>query len=384
MGFEPRTPDQLLERQRLGTLRVCTALDFRHRVAASSLEEAYAQTDVLAAAGCEFTDQGQVWVSLGPCDPPLRIRQARLGGISASGGYGAAELCLPLGGSSDDPQRRGGIHVLDELLKGEQPLLELQGEGTALQPRRELQAALASDQLSQARLLLARGISENGVVAVSSREGLLASPFGGLLGPFGNALFSCCGARSIGLTMPGLHQLGAGSSVLVAGGHGHVLGPGSGHQPQTRRQSSGHARAPGASLALCVALSDLQRQWIRPCWFDGHGAAALVAVAAPVLLLGEQEARQAAVPDAELEAPVLDYSIPRRIRPGFGTVSYGELMAGEIQVDGQRIPAAPACSLKLADSLAEELVRKLQEGLFPLPARIQPLSQLGRLHPLEG
>ena len=109
-----------------------------------------------------------------------------------------------------------------------------------------------------------------------------------------------------------------------------------------------------------------------------------MAVAAPVLLLGEQEARQAGVPDAELEAPVLDYSIPRRIRPGFGTVSYGELMAGEIQVDGQRIPAAPACSLKLADSLAEELVRKLQEGLFPLPARIQPLSQLGRLHPLEG
>ena len=168
MGFAPRTPDQLLERQRLGTLQVCTALDFRRRAASSSLEQAYADTDVVAAASCDFTDQGQIWISLGPCDPPLRIRQARLGGISAGGGYGAAELCLPLGGSSDDPQRRGGIHVLDELLRGDQPLLELQGEGTTLQPRRELQTALGGDQLSQARLLLARGITENGVVAVLS------------------------------------------------------------------------------------------------------------------------------------------------------------------------------------------------------------------------
>ena len=109
-----------------------------------------------------------------------------------------------------------------------------------------------------------------------------------------------------------------------------------------------------------------------------------MAVAAPVLLLGEQEARQASVPDEMLEAPVLDYSIPRRIRPGFGTVSYGELMAGAIQVDGQRIHSSPACSLKLADSLAQELVLQLQSGRFPLPARFQPLSQQGRLHPLEG
>ena len=121
MGFAPRTPDQLLERQRLGTLRVCTALDFRRRVASSSLEQAYADTDVLAAASCDFTDQGQIWISLGPCDPPLRIRQARLGGISAGGGYGAAELCLPLGGSSDDPQRRGGSTFSMSCCRGSNP-----------------------------------------------------------------------------------------------------------------------------------------------------------------------------------------------------------------------------------------------------------------------
>ena len=384
MVFAPRSCAELLQRQEQGTLRVCSALEFRSRAEAVGLEQAYADTDVVAAGSCGFTDQGQLWLSLGPSDPPLRLRQARLGGVGTSGGFGAGELCLPIGGNPSDARRLGGAQVLDALLAGAEVPLELQGEGTTLHPRRELLTTIQLERLNQARLLLARGISENGVVAVSSSEGLLASPFGGLLGPFGNALFNASGARSIGMTMPGLEQLGAGSAVLVAGAMGHVLGPGSGHQPQTRRQPSGHARAPGAAAALSVELAGLHRQWLRPCWFEGHGAALLVAVAAPVLLLGERQAAQAAVPDSALEAPVLDFSIPRRIRPGFGTVSYRELLAGRIQVDGQQIPAAPACSLSLGDSHTEALIQQLRDGSFPLPARITPLSQRGRLHPLEG
>jgi uncharacterized protein (DUF39 family) len=135
-------------------------------------------------------------------------------------------------------------------------------------------------------------------------------------------------------------------------------------------------------VAVGVELRGLNPHWIRPCFFEGHGAALLVAIAAPVLLLGERQARQAAVPDSALEAPVLDFSIPRRIRPGFGTVSYGELLAGRIQVDGHRLRAAPACSLHLGDSLAEELLKALANGSFPITDH-GPLASSGRLHPLD-
>jgi uncharacterized protein (DUF39 family) len=182
--------------------------------------------------------------------------------------------------------------------------------------------------------------------------------------------------------MPGLAQLGPGQPVLVAGAIGRVLGPGSGHQPNCRRQASGQAKAPGATVAVGGELRDLNPHWIRPWFFEGHGAALLVAIAAPVLLLGEHQARQAAVPDSALEAPVLDFSIPRRIRPGFGTVSYGELLAGRIQVDGHRLRAAPACSLHLGDSLAEELLKALANGSFPITDH-GPLASSGRLHPLD-
>ncbi len=384
MACRPRIPEELRQLQRAGKLQVCTALQFRELAASQGLEAAYSKTHVVAAGSCEFTDQGQIWLSLGPCDPPLRLKQAKLGGVEASGGFGPGELCLPIGGGLDSTRRRAGAHILDKLLMGEELPLELLGEATTLHPRREFQSRLQLKQLGTARLFLSRAISENGVVAVSSAEGLLPGPIGGLLGPFGNALFSCSGARSIGLSMPGLSQLGPGQPLLIAGAIGQVLGPGSGHQPSCRRQLSGHARAPGATVAAAVNLQGLQRQWLKPCWFEGHGAALLIAVAAPVLLLNEKQARQAAVPDENLEAPVLDFSIPRRIKPSFGTVSYGALLKGKIQVDGRLVRAAPACSLNFGDSHTELLSQKLKDGSFPIRAWDAPLEAEGSLHPLDS
>ena len=279
---------------------------------------------------------------------------------------------------------RGGAQVLVELLAGKELDLVASGDATALHPRRELDCRLDLDRIGSGRLLLHRGIVENGLVAVASAEGLTPSPYGPLLGPYGTALYSCSGAASIGLTMPGLGLLGPGSPVLVAGALGWVSGPGSGHQPNPRRLASGHARSPGAVAALTVELQDLKPQWLRACFFEGHGSALLVAIAAPVPLLNLEVARQAATPDSALETPVLDFSIPRRIRPSFGTVPYSQLLAGQIPVDGRLVTCAPAHSPRLANSIAEELVGQLQEGRFPLRLPVAPLTSRPALVPLEG
>ena len=184
--------------------------------------------------------------------------------------------------------------------------------------------------------------------------------------------------------MPGLALLGPGSPVLVAGALGWVSGPGSGHQPHPRRLASGHARSPGAVAALTVELQGLKPQWLRACFFEGHGSALLVAIAAPVPLINLAVARQAATPNSALEAPVLDFSIPRRIRPSFGSVPYDQLLAGQIQVAGQPLACGPAHSPRLAASIAEELVSQLQDGRFPLRLPLVPLSNRPALVPLEG
>ena len=253
-----------------------------------------------------------------------------------------------------------------------------------MQPRRELHTTLDLERIGGGRLLLHRGIVENGLVALSSAEGVLRTAWGPLLGPFAQALYTCGGADSIGLAMPGLSLLGPGSPVLVGGAIGWVMGGGSAHQPRPRRLPSGHARTPGAVAAICVDLHDLDARWVRACHFEGHGAALLVVIAAPIPLLDEAIAAGAACGDNVLEAPVLDVSIPRRIKPSFGGVSYAALRAGRIEVDGRRIPVAPSHSPRLAREGAQALLERLVHDRFPLQLPALPLSSRPALLPLEA
>ena len=233
-------------------------------------------------------------------------------------------------------------------------------------------------------MLLHRAISENGVVAVNRAEGPCPSPYGTLLGKAANALYNCGGAGSIGLTMPGLSLLGPGSPVLVGGCLGCVVWAGSGHQPGCKRQASGHARTPGAAAAVSVDLHALRPEWVRPCFFEGHGSALLVAVAAPVPLVNARVALQAATSPEQLEVPVLDLSVPRRVKPRLASVTYAELLSGEISLKGQPVACAPSHSPRLAAAIAEALVEALCCGEFPLRLPAAALSSRASLLPIEA
>jgi uncharacterized protein (DUF39 family) len=371
---EARSEAELQELQRAGDLQVRSAEDFRALVAEQGLEQAFAATHVVTAADAGFTDQFTLQLSLGPTDPPIKLQQARLDGVEALCGCGSGELVLPAASAP----------LLAGLLNGRSVQLAATGEATGLQPRRELQTSLRLEQIGAARLHLQRAISENGVVAVSSAPGLTATAFGPLLGPYGSALYSGGGAGSIGLTMPGLAQLGPGSPVLVGGGIGWVVGAGSSHQPGVPRSPLGHALAPGAAAAVSVDLQALRPEWVRPCHFEGQGSALLVPIAAPVPLLTLAMARQAAAGPEWLEAPVLDVSIPRRLKPSLGRVSYAELLQGTIELGGRRLHCAPACSPRLAEAAAEELAGQLRDGRFPLRLPLVPLGNRATLVPVEA
>jgi uncharacterized protein (DUF39 family) len=383
MTLPRRSESALRQRQRKGELRVRSAADFRRLVHQTGLAEAYADTDVVVAANAEFTDQGSLHLAIGPCDPPIRLREAQLEGLAASSGGGGGDLVLPIGGGLGEPGRQGGAQLLSRLLSGASLAFSASGEITPLQPRRDLNTRLDLERIGSGRLLLHRAIVENGLVAVSSGEGVRRSPWGPVLGPFGNALYSCGGAGSIGLTMPALALLGPGSPVLVGGAIGWVLGSGSGHQPNVRRLASGHARSPGAVAAVSVDLHGLRPEWLRACFFEGQGAALLVGIAAPIPLINEAVALQAACDDDGLEAPVLDIAIPRRIKPSFGSVSYARLKSGAITVEGRRLTAAPAHSPRLAEAIGRELIDWLEDGRFPLRLPAQPLSPRPGLIPLD-
>ena len=376
-----RTMEELQRRQAHGCLRVRTSTEFRRDVVEVGLEEAYAGTDVLAAGSFDFCDQASLLIHLGPCDPPLRIQRAELSGIALCCGSGNS-LTLPMA-AGDDPQHNGAT-ILLALLQGSEVSLVASGKGLPQYPQRELATRLDLHGLGVTRLHLPRAMSENGLVAVNSSDTRVWSMYGPLLERFGNAVFTGPGGRSVGLTSPRFGCLGLGSPVFIAGATGVVVGTGAGHRPYCHRLESGHALAPGASVAVSVDAAGLEPKWLRSCWFGELGAGLMVGIAAPVPLLNRSMAAAAGVGDADLQAPVLDFSIPRRIRPSFGFVPYSDLLAGQVSIAGRVVRTAAATSLALAEDVTAALAQRLRNGDFPLTAPLQPLPMGANVRPVNA
>ena len=360
-----RSETELQQWQREGQLQVRSATAFRALAQEQGLEQAYRETHVVVASDAELTQQASLVLHLGPSDPPIRVRQVRFGPAEGHGGHGNTDLVIPMGS--------GGAPLLSALLEGQRLPLSIGGAPSQQQPKVELETELGLAEIPCGRLLLHRGICENGVVAVSSREGLTPTPWGPVLGPWTSALYSCRGPGSIGLSMPGLQDLGAGSPVLVGGAIGWVSGPGSGHNPATKRSPSGHALGPGACCALQVDLHGLKPSAIRSTRLPDGSSGLLVAIAAPIPLLNRSRAEQLLAPAEALSAPLLDFGIPRRVRPSPASATYAELLSGSVRLGERQLSAAPAHSPRLAEEAAAQLQDMLQSGAFPLRLPLAPL-----------
>jgi len=360
-----RSETELQQWQREGQLQVRSATAFRALAEEQGLEQAYRETHVVVASDAELTQQASLVLHLGPSDPPIRVRQVRFGPAEGHGGHGNTDLVIPMGS--------GGAPLLSALLEGQRLPLSIGGAPSQQQPKVELETELGLAEIPCGRLLLHRGICENGVVAVSSREGLTPTPWGPVLGPWTSALYSCRGPGSIGLSMPGLQDLGAGSPVLVGGAIGWVSGPGSGHNPATKRSPSGHALGPGACCALQVDLHGLKPSAIRSTRLPDGSSGLLVAIAAPIPLLNRSRAEQLLAPAEALSAPLLDFGIPRRVRPSPASATYAELLSGSVRLGERQLSAAPAHSPRLAEEAAAQLEQMLQSGAFPLRLPLAPL-----------
>jgi uncharacterized protein (DUF39 family) len=80
-----------------------------------------------------------------------------------------------------------------------------------------------------------------------------------------------------------------------------------------------------------------------------------------------------AIRDKDLVAPVIDFSIPRRVRPTFGLVSYAQLKSGYIVLNGRKVRTAPLVSLRRSMQVAEILKQWIASGQFTLTQPVAPL-----------
>ncbi|MCU0568623.1 MAG: homocysteine biosynthesis protein [Oculatellaceae cyanobacterium Prado106] len=363
---------------------VWTVEELKAKVQEIGVAQAAKEVDVITTGTFEPMEASGAMINLGQTDPPIKIRQCWLDGIPAYSGFGAVDLYLgaaqmadysALGDAdSEELRERGGGHVIADLIAGKAVHLRAVGQVTDCYARASFETSLTSDTINQFYLFNPRNLYQNFIVGVNGGDRPLYTYLGPLQPDLGNAVYSNPGALSPLMNDPKLQLVGVGTRIFLGGGVGYVAWEGTQHYPLQKRLPNETPIGPAATLALIGDAKQMQSRWVRGCYFRGYGASLMLGVGVPFPVLHEEAIAHCAVLDKDLVAPVVDFSIPRRIRPTFGLVSYAQLKSGRITIDGRSVKAAPLASLYLSRQVALELKHWIEAGEFTLTEAVAPIA----------
>ena len=114
-------------------------------------------------------------------------------------------------------------------------------------------------------------------------------------------------------------------------------------------------------------------RWVRGCYFKNYGPSLMLGVGIALPVLREEVVLQCSVQDKDIVAPVVDFAIPRRVRPTFGLVTYQQLKSGRITIDGKTVRVAPLASIFLSRQVAQELKEWIEAGKFTFTEPVTPI-----------
>ncbi len=365
---------------------VLTIDELKARVAEVGVSKAAQEVDVITTGTFEPMESSGAILNLGHTDPPIKIRRCWLDGIPAYSGFGAVDLYLGATQVSEvadaDESRsresalseiRGGGHVIEDLIAGKAVHLRAIGQVTDCYPRASFETTITRDTINQFYLFNPRNLYQNFIVGVNGGDRPLFTYLGPLQPRLGNAVYSNPGAIAPLFNDPDLQLIGIGSRIFLGGGIGYVAWEGTQHFPLQKRLANRTPIGPAATLALIGDAKQMNRRWVRGCYFKNYGPSLMLGVGVPFPVLNEQVIANCAVQDGELVAPVVDFSIPRRVRPTFGLVTYAQLKSGRILIEGKTVRVAPLASLFLSRQVAQELKAWIQSGSFTLT---EPVASL--------
>jgi len=360
-----------------GKAVVWTVEELKAQVAEVGITKAAKTVDVITTGTFEPMESSGAILNLGHTDPPIKIRQCWLDGVAAYAGFGAVDLYLGASQApdrkqptelieGDDTQVQGGGHVIEDLIAGKTVHLRALGQMTDCYPRATLDTMITKEMINQFYLFNPRNLYQNFIVGVNGGDHPLYTYLGPLQPRLGNAVYSNPGALSPLLNDPKLRLVGIGTRIFLGGGIGYVTWEGTQHFPLQKRLPNETPIGPAATLALIGDAKQMESRWVRGCYFKQYGPSLMLGVGIPLPVLDEEVVRCCAVTDEDLVAPIIDFSIPRRVRPTFGLVSYAQLKSGTIKVENTKVRTAPLTSMALARQVALELKQWIELGTFTL------------------
>ncbi|PLZ99604.1 hypothetical protein CEN50_06600 [Fischerella thermalis CCMEE 5268] len=357
---------------------VLTAEELKIRVAEVGVTKVTKEVDVITTGTFEPMESSGAIINLGHTDPPIKIRRCWLDGVPVYSGFGAVDLYL--GASSavevmegEEVRERGGGHVIEDLIAGKPVHVRAQGQVTDCYPRATFETTITRDTINQFYLFNPRNLYQNFIVGVNGGDRPLFTYLGPLQPRLSNAVYSNPGAISPLFNDPDLQLVGIGTRIFLGGGIGYVAWEGTQHFPLQKRLPNRTPIGPAATLALIGDAKQMDTRWVRGCYFKNYGPSLMLGVGVPFPVLNEEVVAKCAVSDKDLVAPIVDFSIPRRVRPTFGLVSYAQLKTGRIIIEGKTVRVAPVVSILFSRQVAQELKQWIQAGTFTLT---EPVAQI--------
>jgi L-aspartate semialdehyde sulfurtransferase len=369
---------------------VLTVEELKARVVEVGITQTAKEVDVVTTGTFEPMESSGAIINLGHTDPPIKIRRCWLDGVPAYSGFGAVDLYLgatQAAEAADGEESRlsvsepktqivkGGGHVIADLIAGKTVQLRAVGQVTDCYPRANFETTISRETINQFYLFNPRNLYQNFIVGVNGGDRPLFTYLGPLQPRLGNAVYSNPGAISPLFNDPDLQLIGIGTRIFLGGGVGYIAWEGTQHFPLQKRLPNQTPIGPAATLALIGDAKQMNPQWVRGCYFKSYGPSLMLGVGVPLPVLTEAVVANCAVQDRDLVAPIVDFSIPRRVRPTFGLVSYAQLKSGRMAIDGKSVRVAPLASIALSRQVARELKQWIEAGTFTLTESVAPIPQ---------
>ncbi len=381
-----RTIEEINAKIKAGKVVVVTAEEVVDLVKEKGVKQAAREVDVVTTGTFGPMCSSGAYFNIKQSTPKIKCGGGRvtMNGVPVYAGWAAADLCLGCTALPDDDPRNavypglfkyGGAHVIEALISGQKVKLSARAYGTDCYPRREYDVELGLEDFNDAVLFNPRNAYQLYNVAVNLGQRTIYTYMGVLKPRLGNANYSTTGALSPLLNDPRLRTVGLGTRLFLGGAEGYVVWHGTQHVAQPRRAENDLPLAPSATLALMGDLTRMDPRFLRAASITGYGVSLAVGLGLPIPVLDEQVMAHAAVSDADITFPIIDYGENYPLaRPGdLGRVSMAELMSGHIEVGGKKIPTGSLASRVRGRQVALELKERISQGKFLLTRPVQAL-----------
>jgi uncharacterized protein (DUF39 family) len=381
-----KTIAEINEKIKAGKAVVFTAEEIIEVVKEKGVKKAAQEVDVVTTGTFGIMCSSGAYFNIGHAKPRIKLGGGRayLNDVPAYTGLAAVDLFLGANAlPDDDPRNRvhpgefnyGGGHVIEELVAGKDIRLVATAYGTDCYPRKRLETLINIKDLNEAVLFNVRNAYQNYNVAVNLSDKTIYTYMGVLKPKMGNANYCSAGQLSPLFNDPFYKTIGIGTRIFLGGGVGFIAWQGTQHNPSVPRTGKGIPKEGAGTLAVIGDLKQMSPRWLVGTSVQGYGCSLTVGVGVPIPILDEEILQYTTVTDADILAPVVDYSdaFPQRRPDILAEVTYAELKSGKIKIKGKDVPTASRSSYPKAVEIATILKDWIKTGRFLLTEAVEPL-----------